>query len=110
MIRVTVEIVPQGVESMKKTVFALTIFNDGTGTKEFGNYQYMATETVDDMVWENFWNQEQKKVTYGGEVKHFRRRRTVKELIEIVLKQMIKKGERCQTNLSNESPNSQEPT
>ena len=38
MIRVTVELVPFGDEEKKKTIGIMNIANDGTGTKEFGNY------------------------------------------------------------------------
>lgn len=38
MIRVTVELVPHGVESQKYTLGVATIANDGTGTPTRGNY------------------------------------------------------------------------
>jgi len=38
MIRVTVELVPHGVESRKREIGRLEIANDGTGDEETGNY------------------------------------------------------------------------
>lgn len=38
MLRVTVELVPWGVESEKKTLGTMIIANDGTGTHQRGNY------------------------------------------------------------------------
>ena len=39
MIRVTIELLPRGDESRKRTLGVLNIANDGTGTKQVGNYQ-----------------------------------------------------------------------
>lgn len=38
MIRVTIEIVPHGVESRKRTLATMEIANDGTGSSDLGNY------------------------------------------------------------------------
>ena len=38
MLRVTIELVPLGVEGAKRTLKTLEIRNDGTGTPEVGNY------------------------------------------------------------------------
>lgn len=38
MIRVTVELLPHGSESGKRTLGTLDIANDGSGNEEFGNY------------------------------------------------------------------------
>jgi len=38
MLRLTLEIVPHGIESRKRTVGTLHIINDGSGTIETGNY------------------------------------------------------------------------
>ena len=40
MIRVTVELVPYGDESRAKTLHTAVIANDGTGTKNQGNYHF----------------------------------------------------------------------
>lgn len=40
MIRVTVELVPKGVESSKRTLATGEIFNTGKGTKDFGIYGF----------------------------------------------------------------------
>ena len=62
MLRITIELVPFGVEENKKVIAVSEIWNDGTGTREIGNYQY------------NIWNDKQKEslVAYGG-VKKFKR-------------------------------------
>ena len=39
MLRVTIELVPFGVESQKRTLGNLIIANDGTGTATRGNYK-----------------------------------------------------------------------
>lgn len=38
MIRVTVELVPHGIETAKRQIAVMEICNDGTGTKEAGSY------------------------------------------------------------------------
>lgn len=38
MIRVTVELIPHGMESKKRTIATMEIENDGTGNSEVGNY------------------------------------------------------------------------
>ena len=40
MIRVTIELVPFGIESRKKVIKRMIIANDGTGTPRRGNYVY----------------------------------------------------------------------
>jgi hypothetical protein len=40
MLRVTIELVPHGVESMKRTIATARIVNDGTGDHSIGNYTY----------------------------------------------------------------------
>ncbi len=45
MLRITIELVPFGYEDMKRTIAGITIINNGTGTNEYGNYEY---ELVDD--------------------------------------------------------------
>lgn len=39
MIRVTVELIPHGVESKKRPIGTMEIANDGTGTVHVGNYK-----------------------------------------------------------------------
>lgn len=39
MIRVTVELIPKGVESCKKTLGTMEITNDGSGSYRTGNYK-----------------------------------------------------------------------
>lgn len=38
MVRITVEMIPHGMEKHKKTIATCVIVNDGTGTKTNGNY------------------------------------------------------------------------
>lgn len=38
MLRVTVELVPHGIEDRKETLATMEIANDGTGTRRTGNY------------------------------------------------------------------------
>lgn len=45
MIRVTVELVPFGVEKAKRTIATMEIVNDGTGDRELGNYVATIRET-----------------------------------------------------------------
>ena len=40
MLRLTLEFVPFGQESCRKTISVMTIANDGTGTHTIGNYKY----------------------------------------------------------------------
>jgi len=53
VIRVTLEIVPFGIESLKKTIGKAKIINDGTGTQAVGNYKAINTTPNERMrVWE----------------------------------------------------------
>lgn len=45
MLRVTVELVPWGIEEEKRTLKVLEIYNDGTGSKTKGNYGYRFKRT-----------------------------------------------------------------
>ena len=40
MIRVTIDLIPVGLEACKLTMSTLEIWNDGTGTRDIGNYDY----------------------------------------------------------------------
>lgn len=39
MLRVTIEIVPFGIEENKRTLSTINIINDGTGNNKYGNYR-----------------------------------------------------------------------
>jgi hypothetical protein len=39
MIRVTIDLIPQGVEARKRTLYVMDIANDGTGDQDTGNYR-----------------------------------------------------------------------
>jgi hypothetical protein len=41
MLRITVELVSHGFESMKKKIGECIIVNDATGTKEIGHYEFV---------------------------------------------------------------------
>jgi hypothetical protein len=47
MIKVTVELLPFGSKKAKKLLGVMTIFNNGTGDKETGNYEF-SISTRDD--------------------------------------------------------------
>jgi predicted transcriptional regulator YdeE len=95
MLRVTVELVPFGIESNSKEIFTLLIGNDGTGTQEEGNYTYYASEVEDDMKWAKFRRHfdtiELKKGEYKGRYVGFSRKRTAKELVMLVLMDIFNK-------------------
>ena len=59
MLRITVEIVPFGVEEDKKTIGEMVIVNDGAGTRNLGSY---------------YWNLKDDKglALFGEEVQHKR--------------------------------------
>ncbi len=40
MLRITIELLPLGSEENKETIGLMNIWNDATGTKVWGNYQY----------------------------------------------------------------------
>lgn len=40
MLRVKIEIVPFGIESLKRDIFTGNVVNDGTGNNNIGNYEY----------------------------------------------------------------------
>ncbi len=45
MLRCTIELIPRGDESRKRTLGIVEIANDGTGTPEVGNYRVVLTKT-----------------------------------------------------------------
>lgn len=45
MLRITIELVPYGIESKKRILAQAIISNDGTGTINRGNYQYSLYKT-----------------------------------------------------------------
>ncbi len=64
MIRITVEMVPHGMESKKYEIGRAIIANDGTGNQTLGNYEYVINRVDGD-----------KEVVFAaGEIKGFRRR------------------------------------
>jgi len=53
-LRVTIEIVPHGVESAKRKLASIEIINDLTGTQDFGNYTIIANGEREN-VWERIF-------------------------------------------------------
>lgn len=64
MIKVTIEVYPHGVEKFKRHVGTMIIRNDGTGTKEIGNYKVTLSKFKDSS-----------KIWRRGEVKEFPRQK-----------------------------------
>lgn len=80
MIRITIELVPHGVEYLSRTIGVATIANDGTGTKDVGNYVYKL-----------FTEEESPKLWKTGEIKGFERLRyTVWKLLFLILQDISK--------------------
>ena len=77
-LRVTVEIIPHGDESRKSKLAVVEIVNDGTGTKELGNYRMRAEGEVVG-GWDLF---------AVGELKGFRRERGYMACVSECLKNM----------------------
>jgi len=75
MIRITIELLPFGLEKNKKTLASMKIWNDATGTKTMGNYKYI-------MNLSRKWK--------SGEIKKFPRQRlNVWYLINRILRDAI---------------------
>jgi hypothetical protein len=48
MIRVTIDFIPFGIEAEAARIGILTVWNEGTGTQEIGNYRWLlAYKTLD---------------------------------------------------------------
>jgi len=73
MLKVTVEIIPFGDLEQKSTIAEITIWNDGTGTSEKGNYQYTAHHN---------------EYAFSGHIKGFKRTLGALALIGRVIKQI----------------------
>ena len=64
MLRVTVDLVPFGIESRKRTIATAKIWNDATGTPARGNYQFTLSQNGrPDRIWK------------AGSLKNFPRKR-----------------------------------
>jgi len=75
MIRITVELVPFGVEEQARTLCTAKIANDGTGSKTRGNYRYRFEQVGRNAAWRK------------GRVTGFRRKR--EHVWRLVLKCLI---------------------
>ena len=95
-IKVTIELIPHGDESAKSRIHTIDIENDGTGTHDFGNYLYKSAEYPDNMHWNN-WRDRMFAQTHRpdckviGRIFGFRRSNSVKELVLLILQDLIKK-------------------
>jgi len=80
MIRITVEIVPYGIEDSKKVIGIAKIWNDLTGAKTTGNYKYKVS------------GKKNKLLRNGdGRITGFKRKKeNVWKLIYLVLKDIYK--------------------
>jgi hypothetical protein len=72
MLKITVALYPFGGEHSKKTLYEIRIGNDGTGTKEIGNYTY------------NIYNCTTEKAK-SGTIKNFKRGEGALNLIKAIL-------------------------
>jgi hypothetical protein len=95
MLRVTIELVPYGKEEDKEKIVSLIIANDGTGTKELGNYKYWCEEKQDSLLWSNYkvWLAEAVGMPFlkmQGEIKSFDRKKSATALLLEVLKNVLK--------------------
>jgi len=51
MLRVTVELIPYGLEQFKQHIGTAEIWNDGTGSKTTGNYKFRLSENGNENTW-----------------------------------------------------------
>lgn len=79
MIRVKIELVPFGDESKVTTIGELKIVNDGTGTKDIGNYIFEAKD-IDDIG----CGLSQMYIIAQGQVKNHNRATGVWPLLKVI--------------------------
>lgn len=80
MIRITVELVPLGIESRARVIARGTITNDGTGSPKLGNYRYRLSKQGTTTA-----------LTRAGDIKDFPRlRKNVWHLLRLVLNSAFK--------------------
>ena len=72
MLKITVALYPFGGEHSKETLYEIRIGNDGTGTKEIGNYTY------------NIYNCKIEKAKLGS-LKNFKRDKGALQLLKEIL-------------------------
>lgn len=78
MIKIIVELHPFGDESKKRILGIMKIWNDGTGSKTWGNYRYRII------------NPSGRRMLHG-EIKKFKRTLNVWNLLHTILKNIIEK-------------------
>lgn len=64
-LRVTIELIPHGAESHKYKIAVVDIVNDGTGTKEVGNYDVRANGHCVGDGWDTFFQGKVRGVKRG---------------------------------------------
>lgn len=79
MLRITVELWPYGDESRASTIATMNLWNNGTGTREFGNYEAQAT-----ILPSAFGPIESR----GGKIVGYDRKKPVWNLISLMLKEL----------------------
>lgn len=85
MLRVTIELIPNGQIDEKETLYHIDITNDGAGTKKMGKYKYQVIEH--DNIGAGYTHYI--PILEGYDVKH-RRAGSVFKLIFNVLKHLFK--------------------
>lgn len=94
-LRVTIELVPHGNEDLAEKVFSLYIINDGSGSKEYGNYQYTSEELIDNMQWNNASCRDDavtRTFREGqGYIGGFPRRQTAKQLVAQIIQKLLER-------------------
>jgi hypothetical protein len=93
-LRVTIELIPHGDESLKDTVFQMNIQNDGTSSdRNWGNYTYQSEEIEDTMRWNN-WRKKSDlppmRIGTTGRFGPYARAKTAKELVMLIIQQILK--------------------
>ncbi len=81
MIRITIELVPYGIEKWKKTIGLMKIINDSTGTKEIGNYKYQIIDENGNQLYEGI---------YKGFPRKLRIWRLIQEIFKTIPEENIK--------------------
>lgn len=51
MLRITIDLLPNGSENDAEKLGVIEIWNDGTGTEEIGNYRYRICKKMKQPIW-----------------------------------------------------------
>jgi hypothetical protein len=74
MLEVKIHLVPYGKQDWKRIIGSITIVNNGTGTRELGNYKYVI---------------EDRDVKIEGELKKYNRNQSVFFLLKEILNKAV---------------------